>query len=86
MALDGVFKMKNATPADINTVVMQIIDKEKQYFPRPQVGHKVPIEPERYRREGVTPNPAFGASRATGSIDLTGAIKNKRARRRSCRC
>ena len=57
MALDGVFKMKNATPADINVLVMQIIDKEKEFFPRPQV-EKIPkVSPDKYRLEGVTGKP-----------------------------
>ncbi|CAD7961040.1 unnamed protein product [Amoebophrya sp. A120] len=38
MALDGVFRMKGATPNAMNEVAANVINSEKQYLPAPRIG------------------------------------------------
>ncbi|CAD7968572.1 unnamed protein product [Amoebophrya sp. A25] len=38
MALDGVFRMKGATPNAMNEMATNVINNEKQYLPAPRIG------------------------------------------------
>merc|ERR1712194_186111 len=38
MALDAVFRMKGATPKDMNEVAAHLIESEKKYLPAPRIG------------------------------------------------
>lgn len=57
--IDGIYNLekKGVTPVAINEIVKQVLEKEKQFFPKPQSGQTLPLQVDRYRREFVQPAP-----------------------------
>eukprot|EP00392_Amoebophrya_sp_AT5.2_P018738 g19355.t1 len=57
MALDGVFRMKGATPNAMNEVAANVIESEKKYLPAPRIGAVPAINPGKLKKTWVEKPP-----------------------------
>jgi len=57
MALDGVFRMKGATPKDMNEVACNLINNEKKHLPAPRIGCEPDINAAKIARTWITRPP-----------------------------